>query len=440
METEFLDELNRIYTDVGEQLNRVKYDAKELSQIIDDLFKPTDIQKKNYAEISTPRILRQEMLDKVPLDFWNSPKKVFEPSAGKGGFVLDVVDRFMNGDWGESKEETPEDAKEVKYKHIVEQCIYFSDIDPFNIYIVKLLLDPDNKYQLNYNVGDTLKLDVSSKWGMTQGFDMVVGNPPFNDATGNKGVGHNIWKKFVTKALSGGWMKPQGYLLFIHPKGWRQIDDKLGKLIKEKQLLYLNMNNLKMGMKIFNCSTDFDWYLLENIDIYTTTLIVDYLGETYELDLNGKTFIPNHSMIETYNIIDEKDTCKLIYSSSIYEPRKKIMSKFENGEFKYPCIYSINKNNDISFRWSSRNDLGHFGVSKLIFSNGMGFIHDVDGLYGLTQWAYALPCSGEAMKELELVFKNSIGLLNIFDAIKLTSEKYNYKILKHFKKDFWKDY
>ena len=48
-------------------------------------------------KFSTPFKLRQEMLDKIPVEFWTSIKKVFEPCAGKGGFIVDIIDRFMNG-------------------------------------------------------------------------------------------------------------------------------------------------------------------------------------------------------------------------------------------------------------------------------------------------------------------------------------------------------
>ena len=37
------------------------------------------------------------MLDKIPVEFWTSIKKVFEPCTGKGGFIIDIIDRFMNG-------------------------------------------------------------------------------------------------------------------------------------------------------------------------------------------------------------------------------------------------------------------------------------------------------------------------------------------------------
>ena len=89
------------------------------------------------------------MLDKIPVEFFTSIKKVFEPCAGKGGFIVDIIDRFMI----ELKDSIP-DEKE-RYKTIVEKCLYFSDINPTNIFICKLLIDPYNEYKLNYNEGNT---------------------------------------------------------------------------------------------------------------------------------------------------------------------------------------------------------------------------------------------------------------------------------------------
>jgi len=98
----------------------------ELSKLVDKYLIPQELEKKKNAEVSTPYKLRNEMLDKVPEDFWKSPKKVFEPCSGKGGFLVDIVNRF---------------SKHLDYKTIVEQCLYFSDINPTNIYINKLLFN-----------------------------------------------------------------------------------------------------------------------------------------------------------------------------------------------------------------------------------------------------------------------------------------------------------
>ena len=41
--------------------------------------------------------MRQEILDKMPGYIWKTFSKVFEPCCGKGGFILDIIDRFMIG-------------------------------------------------------------------------------------------------------------------------------------------------------------------------------------------------------------------------------------------------------------------------------------------------------------------------------------------------------
>ena len=56
--------------------------------LIEKHFIPSQEEKQKNAEIPTPVRLVDEMLDKVPEDFWLVPHKVFEPCCGKGNFVL----------------------------------------------------------------------------------------------------------------------------------------------------------------------------------------------------------------------------------------------------------------------------------------------------------------------------------------------------------------
>ncbi len=182
-------------------------DRKDLSKNVDKYLIPQDMEKKKNAEVSTPYCLRQEMLDaitKYSPDFWRTPKKVFEPCAGKGGFLIDIVDRFQEGG--------------LDYKTIVEKCLYFADINPTNIFICRLLLDPYNTYKLNCYQGDTLKLDIKKEWGLN-GFDAVIGNPPYQ-ANNSLGTGTPIWNKFVLFSLDR--LCDSGFLVFVHPAGWRK--------------------------------------------------------------------------------------------------------------------------------------------------------------------------------------------------------------------------
>ena len=424
-------ETNQIIRTVKELFMKNINNSRELSKLIDKYLIPQEMEKKKNAEVSTPYKLRQEMLDKMPDEFWKTPKKVFEPCSGKGGFLIDIINRFMNG-------LDIEDDKE-RYRTIVEECLYWSDINPTNIFICKLLVDPYDEYKLNYNEGDTLKIDIEEKWGV-DGFDAVIGNPPYQNTTKNKGTGNTLWNLFVNMSIEK-WLVINGYLLFIHPRGWRQIKNKTGNLMRTKQIIYVNMNDVKKGLEYFKCSTDYDYYLLQNVNINKKTIINDYKNEIYEYFINEDVkFIPNHSFNEVFKIIDNNVVDNgFLNNQSSYELRKKWMSNVKSDVYKYPCIYSINSKNIASLKWSSQNDKGHFNVTKFIFSNGSGYIHDLDGTYGLTQWAYAIVCDKKDIKKVEQSF-NSNDFLNVIDAIQLTSNKYNYNIIKKFKKDFWKEF
>ena len=55
-------------------------------------------RRKQTAEVFTPKFLAQEMLDKIPNEFWKDPEKtLLEPSCGDGIFVkLSIIKRLKN--------------------------------------------------------------------------------------------------------------------------------------------------------------------------------------------------------------------------------------------------------------------------------------------------------------------------------------------------------
>ena len=437
-------------------------DPSKIRSLIAKHFIPSESEKKNNAEIPTPVKLVDEMLNTIPAEFWKTPKRVFEPCCGKGNFVLGIFDKFYN-----ALDYTKPSAK---CKVIIEQCLYYADITELNVFITTEILkchiqklsedikteEDMKKYmeniKFNSYVGDTLKLNIDNTWGVKKGFDAVIGNPPYQKANKNKGTGNTLWNEFVNKAIEV-WLLEDGYLLFVHPRGWRQIGNKTGILMRTKQIIYLNMNDVKKGLALFKASTDYDYYLLENKDVYKETIINDYQDKEYSYLINDSLkFIPNHSFKDVFKIISktkERDN-GFIYSRSAYATEKDhVLSKIKKETyedytkraikdgFKYPCVYSINAKNIVSLRWSSTKDNGHFGIKKFIFSNGQGYIQDVEGKYGLTEWAYAIKCKEEDMQKVEKSFISD-EFKNIVDAIHLTSNKYNHKILTLFKKDFWK--
>jgi hypothetical protein len=406
---------------------------KELLELINDCLKPKEIEKKIYGEVFTPMKLVNEMLDKLPLEVWNNKNlKWFDPCVGMGNFMIAVYLRLM-----EQLKNEIIDENERK-KHIIENMIYMSELNKKNVFICNQIFNINNNYKLNLYQGDSLKINYYDIFKIKK-FDIIIGNPPYQDDSGNKGKGHTLWTKFVELSLDK-LLKNNGYLVFIHPSVWRQIEHPLLNKIKNKQILYLEIHNSDDGMKIFKCATRYDWYVLHNIDNYQKTIIKDEERIINNIDLKKWDFIPNMMFDKLHELIfHNHEKLDVNYYRSNYGTEKNIISKDKNNEFKYPVIYSINKNNILSLRYSNTNKNGHFNLSKFIFSNGAGFYCDNKGEYGLTEWAYCIYDEPEILPLIEKTFRsndfNKIKKALIFD-----SKSFNIKVMKLFKKDFYKDF
>jgi hypothetical protein len=278
-------ELNKIT-----QLSKELYinNTRELSKLIDKYLIPQESEKNSNAEVSTPYALRKEMLDSVSESFWKSLQTVFEPCAGKGGFLIDIIDRFMNG----LKDSIPDEK--VRYKTIVEKCVYFSDINPTNIFICKLLVDPYNQYKLNYHEGSTIELDIQQKWNLIH-FAATIGNPPYNEDPNKTNNPHMkpIYQDWIYK-----FSKLSDILLFITPSKWFSSEDK--------QLVELR-NYMK------ECNIEFIKHF-PNDDVFKNVTIkggVSYfiINKSY----TGKTLLNGVEVdLKRYDIILEPKYYKLI--------------------------------------------------------------------------------------------------------------------------------
>ena len=181
-------ETTQIIRTIKELFVKNRDNRKEFSKLIDKYFEATEIEKKSNSEITTIFALRQESLSKIPILFWESPKKIIEPCCGKGGYIIDIIELFMKGLVNYISD------PEKRYKYIVEECIYFCDINKTNIFITKLLVDPYNKYKLNYYEGNTLLLNPlinTETWKGTEKFNLHVCNPPYEE--NNEDTLYDMW-------------------------------------------------------------------------------------------------------------------------------------------------------------------------------------------------------------------------------------------------------
>ena len=441
-------ELNKTISNVKELVFKNRNDRHQMSKLLDEILLVHKNEKKMNAEIATPKELRVQMVDKVPESFWKNPShKVLESSVGKIGFLNEIIDKFMVG-----LESVIPYANE-RYKHIVEKCVYFSDKNQCNIHIVKAILDPENAYKLNINVGDTVGDDMKFFNGLGEAlppndFDLVIQNPPYNDSSGNKGANHTLWDKFTIKAIES-WLKPGGYLVAVHPGNWRQRNSEVFPLFKEKQLCYLEIHNSTDGQKTFKCGTSYDWYLLENTSRYMKTTVVGEDDVRSEIDMGDWTFLPNmmHDYIKGLMTNDVTNRLDITRDRSVYgtDNKKGLISKEKTDKYCYPLINSIKKDGSIDFRYTcddtraANGQLPQFGRTKFIFCNGAGCYKDMTGDIGFTEWGFAIYDTPENVEKIEMAFKTQ-EFTNILNAIKIIpSQKCNPEVMKLFRKDFWKE-
>ena len=424
--------------------------ANKLRELIEKHFIPTNDEKKQNAEVPTPVKLVDDMLNSTPLEFWKKPQKVFEPCCGKGNFVLGIFDRFYKG----LEEMYPDEIERCRV--IMTECIYYADITALNVFITTEIMKchvqsycglDELDFEFNNYKGDTLELNIEDKWNIN-GFDMICGNPPYN-SSGDTATGNTIWQDFTKKSLNE-WLLLNGYLLFVHPPGWRKPNTERGKftkmfdmMTKQNQMLYLEIHGIKDGQKVFNCGTRYDWYLIEKTNQYKNTIIVDENGKQNEINLGELSWLPNSNILEINKILAKNDceSCPIIQSMSAYEPRKKWMSSVQSQEFKYPCVHSTPKSG-IRYMYSTVNDRGHFGVSKVIFGDSGIYkpVIDMDGKYGMTQHSMAIQVDNleEATNISKVIESDKFD--KIIQSCLYSSYAIDWNIFKEFKKDFWKEF
>ena len=230
------------YTVMKEHVNDPKKypeKADEVLKYINEHLAPKDIERHKFGEVFTPLSLVDEMLSKLPEDVWTNPDlKWLDPANGMGNFPIKAYLGQSDGEYtypglfkGLSKK-IPDDKKRAK--HIVENMLFMIDINPKNNAIAKKLFEKiapgtkPNVEQIDRKNGFLSDKPLVFNGKTIDSFDIIMGNPPFNPPKTESGSSGNvIWPNFVMKSYS--LLKNDGYLLFVHPPGWKKPTDEIFK-------------------------------------------------------------------------------------------------------------------------------------------------------------------------------------------------------------------
>ena len=93
--------------------------------------------------------------------------------------------------------------------------------------------------------------------------------------------------------------------------------------------------------------------------------------------------------------------------------------------------------------WCDRNDKGHFGVPKVVFSTGrpisVGIFFDAKGEYGLTQFATGIVDDLKILPNIQKAL-DSQKFRDFCSSISVGKLEINAHVLRLFRKDFWKEF
>ena len=174
-------------------------------------------ERQDRGEVITPESLVEEMLDKLPREVFKSKTTTFlDPCFGTGSFLKGVVLRLSAN--GHSTEN-------------INSRVFGFEINN------KMFNETKRKFRgINIVKQDFLNTDINMK------FDVIVGNPPYQDSNKTSGKNSSLWTKFIIKADN--LLNKDGYLLYITPLSWIAPTSAQKKQLKsvftENNLIYLD--------------------------------------------------------------------------------------------------------------------------------------------------------------------------------------------------------
>jgi site-specific DNA-methyltransferase (adenine-specific) len=147
---------------------------------VDKIIKSSiDLEINDFGEVMTPLWLVHDMMNDLPSHIWSNPYlKWLDPCSGIGTFQSIIIDKLMNGLSYWEKDEF------LRYKYITEKMIYCCEIQEKNVEKYKELFSLDNQIDLNIYCGSYLDNEFNryskKNWGI-EVFDIIIGNPPYQD-------------------------------------------------------------------------------------------------------------------------------------------------------------------------------------------------------------------------------------------------------------------
>lgn len=298
-----------------------------MSDKINAITKLISLSNSGGSQNITPYNLVKNILNFLPKSFFCNPNVTFlDPCCGTGTLLLEIMNRLDNG----LKTVIPND--DDRRLHILKNQIFSYDIDFVAIQTFKQAIKYMWKLNVNY---DQILYNIKNKDFMEKGinmkFDVIVGNPPYNNKNSQGG---KPWHKFTKKCFE----LTNNHMLFIVPTSWAYGEKREPKKIRSLVKDNLSYANLDASKYFPNVGEDISWFLIDKTQkINKTKVIVD----DKEIDhyFEKKLIRQEHKeYYDLYNKIMIKNKTKFDLVSE--QTKKEDLVKTRNNQFCYEVIYT----------------------------------------------------------------------------------------------------
>ena len=300
----------------------------------------TTSERPSHGEVGTPVALVNEMLDKIPEEIFRSSITTFlDPCFGSGTFIDAIIKKLRQ--YGHSMEN-------------IQERIYGCEVSH------RLHNKFTKELSINYNFTKLYKEDFLTKDFNNMKFDVVIGNPPFNENSSDSTNTVELYSKFTYKAIE----LSKGKVSFVIPFEWakRNSSKIKKKLFGSGMLESLNIHNDKVFKGVSKITCDF---------------ILDVNSRDTKVLLSTNTGLKNClSIVEDtmlFNNLEIADKPVNSLAELWLRGKESISDLKDTG--KYKVLYSLNGRKDMKFKYSDTETTG-LGKWKAVVGN-LGGINNI---------------------------------------------------------------
>lgn len=289
-----------------------------LTQNISDIARakseiPVDLDRgtTRIPNITTPPRIVAKMLELLPSEIWNDETKFLDPACKDGGFLRAIYDKLVkdpkliakyNGNVDSLKNKILSNLYGIALNQN-SKAVTIKNLNGFR-YNVTVVTNYVNKLREN-KLADIIK----EEFGEDMTFDVVIGNPPYQESTGsglNESGGTALFDSFIINGV----LTTNRLLCMITPTKWLAGNMKTFVKVRHtlldeghlrKMVDYMNAKDIFNGRSIAGGVSYFLYDKQYKGDTDFTTINNQAYNETRKLSAND--IVPRHYIGDT--VIDK---------------------------------------------------------------------------------------------------------------------------------------